>query len=205
MFKFAYLGNKERYCHMNEWDKRYAEGYTGWDIGYVSDPLKAYFDQLVDRSIKILIPGGGNGYELEYLYQLGFKNVFVCDIARYPLDNIRDRLPDLPEEHLLHQDFFTLDDQYDLIIEQTFFCALDPKRRHDYAAKMSDLLLPNGKLVGVLFDIHFDKPGPPYGGDKDEYLNYFSPYFNIDIMDTCHNSIKPRSGNELFVKLTLRD
>ena len=62
------------------WDNRYKEGNTGWDIGTISTPLKEYFNQLKDTSLKILIPGGGNAYEAEYLYKKGFKNVTIVDI-----------------------------------------------------------------------------------------------------------------------------
>ena len=57
----------------NYWTERYANNQTGWDFGYVSAPLKEYFDQLTDRSLRILIPGAGNAYEAEYLWSLGFR------------------------------------------------------------------------------------------------------------------------------------
>jgi thiopurine S-methyltransferase len=63
----------------NAWNNRYLNDDIGWDLGEVSPPLKAYFDQLENKEIKILIPGGGNSYEAEYLLQKGFKNVFVVD------------------------------------------------------------------------------------------------------------------------------
>ena len=42
------------------WETRWQNNETGWDIGYVSPPLKRYFDDLPDKSIKIFIPGAGN-------------------------------------------------------------------------------------------------------------------------------------------------
>jgi hypothetical protein len=44
---------------------------TGWDLGQVSPPLKAYIDQLTDKNLRILIPGCGNSYEAEYLLEKG--------------------------------------------------------------------------------------------------------------------------------------
>ena len=67
------------------WTNRYQENRTGWDIGYPSTPLKEYFDQLDNKALKILIPGAGNAYEAEYLWQQGFKNVHVLDISEIPL------------------------------------------------------------------------------------------------------------------------
>ena len=118
----------------NFWENRYSGKDTGWDIGYISTPLKEYIDQLKDKSIKILIPGCGNSYEAEYLLKNGFKNVFVADYALQPLENLKKRIPEFPDTQLLHKDFFEINEKFDLIIEQTFFCALDPCLREKYSA-----------------------------------------------------------------------
>jgi len=183
------------------WDERYKDKNTGWDIGYVSTPLKTYFDQLENKDFKILIPGGGNSYEAEYLYNLGFKNVYVVDISSIPLQGLQERLPDFSAKHLIHSNFFDLDLKFDLIIEQTFFCALDPNLRPQYVKKSHQLLNENGKIVGLLFDDSLYKDHPPFGGNKEEYKTYFNSMFNIEIMASCFNSIKSRTGRELFIKM----
>ena len=182
------------------WSARYQQGNTGWDIGDISTPLKEYIDQLENKELKILIPGAGNSYEAEYLFNSGFWNVFVCDIAAEPLENLKKRVPDFPEPQLLHSNFFDLKEEFDLILEQTFFCAIQPKNRPEYAIKASELLKTKGKIVGLFFDFELKPDGPPFGGSKEEYLTYFSPYFEIDILERCYNSIPPRQGNELFFK-----
>ena len=73
------------------WDNRYLNNDIGWDLGEVSPPLKAYFDQLENKTLRILLPGGGNSYEAEYLFNNGFKNVFVIDLSSTALDNIKKR------------------------------------------------------------------------------------------------------------------
>lgn len=188
--------------NLNEtfWTDRYRSGEVGWDIGYVSTPLKEYIDQLEDKDLKILIPGGGNSYEAEYLFNKGFSNVSVVDISNIPLDNLLKRVPDFPKENLLHQDFFKLDQTYDLILEQTFFCAQDPNLREKYVSKMHQLLKPKGKLVGLLFNIPLNDDKPPFGGSEAEYRLLFEDEFVIDKMETAHNSIPQRAGNEFFIK-----
>lgn len=180
------------------WENKYKENATGWDIGYASTPLTTYFDQLTDKDLKILIPGGGNCYEAEYLFKKGFKNVFVIDIAKQPLLNFKKRFPDFPENNLIHDDFFNHHQKYDLIIEQTFFCALEPLLRTHYAKKMHQLLSKNGKLIGLLFSFELTEVGPPFGGSLSEYQALFYPNFIIETLEPCYNSIKPRNGNELF-------
>ena len=182
------------------WDNRYKSQNTGWDIGEISTPLKAYFDQLTDKSLKILIPGGGNSYEAEYLFKQGFNNVFVIDISLTALANLQKRIPTFPKNQLIHSNFFELNDTFDLIIEQTFFCAIPPKLRPNYALKACELLKEKGKLVGLLFNIPLFVDRPPFGGTKEEYISYFSPHFNLDIMNPSYNSILSRINEELFIK-----
>lgn len=186
------------------WDNKYRNNDTGWDIGYVSTPIKEYIDQLPDKLVKILIPGGGNSYEAEYLFNNGFKNVYVVDISPIPLENFKKRVPSFPEENLLNLDFFNLNETYDLILEQTFFCALDPKLRKAYVDKMHSLLRPNGRLVGLLFTFPLTEDGPPFGGNKAAYKSLFGKKFTIKTMEVAYNSIPPRQGNELFIKLEKR-
>lgn len=185
----------------NFWTSKYDSKLTGWDIGYVSRPLKEYIDTLNDKNLKILIPGGGNSYEAEYLHNTGFNNVFVIDISKRPLENIKKRVPDFPENHLIHADFFKLEGQYDLILEQTFFCALNPELRTKYVDKMHQLLKNDGKLVGLLFNIPLNEDHPPFGGNEKEYRKLFEQKFDIEIMETAYNSIPARAGNELFIKM----
>ncbi|WP_224489577.1 methyltransferase domain-containing protein [Robertkochia flava] len=180
------------------WENRYKNDQTGWDIGYPSDPIISYVSQLEDRSIDILIPGAGNAWEASWLYENGYKNITVIDIAATPLENFKERMPDFPEHQLLHADLFEHGKRYDLILEQTFFCALLPERRREYAAKMQQLLKPEGKLAGLLFDFPNTGSGPPFGGSKAEYEQLFKPFFKIQKLEPCYNSIKPRRGKELF-------
>jgi SAM-dependent methyltransferase len=155
------------------WENRYKNNDAVWDAGRITTPLKEYFDQLTDKSLKILIPGGGNSYEFEYLINNGFNNVYVLDFAQIPLENIKKRLPLIADEKLIESDFFEHQNQYDLIVEQTFFCALEPGLRKRYVEKMASLLKPNGKLIGLLFQFPLTEAGPPFGGSIEEYKSLF--------------------------------
>ena len=74
------------------WNNRYKTNDFGWDIGDVSEPLKKYIEQLDTKELKILIPGAGNAYEAEFLFKLGFKNVFVLGIFFTAQSSISGRL-----------------------------------------------------------------------------------------------------------------
>ena len=183
------------------WNNRYKNKEMGWDIGYASTPLKNYIDQLEDKEIRILIPGCGNAYEAEYLHLKGFKNVFLLDIAPMALQQFSERVPEFPKKNIIQENFFVHQGSYKLILEQTFFCAINPEIRDKYVHKMHQLLIRKGKLVGLLFAEEFENDHPPFGGTKEEYIKLFSPLFRIQKMELANNSIEARKGKELFIQL----
>jgi SAM-dependent methyltransferase len=183
---------------MSDWDQRYLSGQTGWDLGKVSPPLQQYFDQLQRKDLSILIPGCGNSYEAGYLRENGFTAITLLDISRVLMTRLRATLGDNPGLRLITGDFFDHHDQYDLIVEQTFFCALEPALRPAYVEQTARLLRPGGKLAGLLFDRDF-VGGPPFGGSRQEYRQLLEKNFAIKQLAPCYNSIKPRAGTELFL------
>jgi len=183
----------------NYWNERYQKGETSWDIGYPAPALKEYIDQLDNKNIAILIPGCGNAHEAEYLLKQGFNNVTLIDISSLAAETTKERLSSYGNKlKVIRGDFFELQQKFDLILEQTFFCALDPSLRKNYAEKMYELLKQNGKLVGLLFDRSFED-GPPFGGDTAEYMDLFAPLFDILVMERAYNSIERRAGTEVFI------
>ena len=192
------------------WQQRYEEDSIGWDMGQVSPPLKAYIDQLPEsaKSQAVLVPGAGNAYEVGYLHEQGFTNVTLVDFAPAPIAAFAERYPDFPAKHLICADFFELSPeqyQFNWVLEQTFFCAINPSRRDEYMQQMAALLKPNGKLIGLLFDKDFGRDEPPFGGTKDEYQQRFATHFDIDIMEPSYNSHPARQGSELFIKMHVKD
>ena len=187
------------------WDKFYKNRKLGWDIGYVSTPLKIYFDQLTNKKIKILVPGAGSSWEVEYLFKQGFNNTYLLDFSKEAVNLFLTRFPDFPQNRILIEDFFTHKGKYDLIVEQTFFSSIPRSRRKEYANKMYELLKPKGKLAGLIFNHEFDFSEPPFGGTPQEYKNIFSEKFNFKHFSTAYNSIKPRKGRELFFVFEKKD
>ena len=187
------------------WQGRYAAGRDGWDAHDITPPLRAYFEQLdVARQPRILIPGAGRAYEAEHLHRAGYEHGVVADIAQEALNALAARVPTFPPAHLLLADFFALvpEPPYDCIVEQTFFCALNPALRPAYARQCAALLRPGGTLVGLLFDTDFGPvQEPPFGGSKEEYHEYFAPYFEFRHFETATDSLGPRQGRELFICL----
>lgn len=180
----------------NYWDERYLNHQTGWDIGYVSPPLKQFFDTLTDKHLRILIPGGGNSYEASYLLEQGFDNVTVVDISEVVCQRLVD---DYQKKGLqvVCGDFFEHSGVYDLIVEQTFFCAISPSLRTNYVQKMVKFLSEDGLLAGLLFNRAFEG-GPPFGGSVAEYQALFDKAVFKVTFDLAPASIPPRAGSEVF-------
>lgn len=191
------------------WDERWKNGQTGWDLRTASPPLYEYclqIPQALRPAMRVLIPGCGNGYEARFLLEHGFGNITLLDIAPTAVEIMRQRFEaDLNGDwsdrlQLVCGDFFEHEGQYDLILEQTFFCAIEPVLRPAYVLKMKGLLAPGGRLAGVLFDREFEG-GPPFGGNREEYAALFAPHFTIKTLAPCYNSVAPRTGTEVFVIL----
>lgn len=181
------------------WNNQYISQNMGWDLGQISPPLKAYIDQIKDKNLNILIPGCGNSYEAEYLLQQGFTNINLIDIAPELVERLKIKFKSNPNINIILGDFFQHEGSYDLILEQTFFCALDPALRKKYVEKMANLLKSGGKIAGVLFSRIFEIDGPPFGGSIEEYQELFKDKFDFKIFDSCYNSFHKRVGTELFV------
>ncbi len=186
------------------WSQRYRDGSTGWDIGYAAPQLMAFASEF-DKSSRILIPGCGHAWEAEVLHREGYTEVYIVDWSQEALDDFAARVPDFPQSHLICADFFGLKERYDLILEQTFYCALPPKRRDEYVLKMHELLFERGVLAGLLFDFPLTEDGPPFGGSKEEYETRFSPFFELDVLERSALSIEPRAGRELAFRFKKKE
>jgi len=182
------------------WESRYLEGQTGWDVGYPTTPLKVYIDQLSDKSAQILIPGAGNAYEAKYLSEQGFKNVTIVDISPTAIANVKLAVGESIK--YISGDFFEHEGKYDLILEQTFFCAIDPSLRSTYVSQTAALLKDEGKLVGLLWSEQMNKGTPPFGGNEEEYTALFKSHFKINYMAKAYNSISARQDRELFINFS---
>ncbi|NHM07583.1 methyltransferase domain-containing protein [Flavobacterium sp. CYK-4] len=178
------------------WDNQYIAHSTGWDLGQVAPPIQSYINQYPNKEARVLIPGCGNTYEAEYLLAQGFQNITVIDIAPSLVQTLKEKFQDNPNISVVLGDFFEHQGQYDLIIEQTFFCALPPQMRERYVWKMHQLLAENGKLAGLLFNREFEA-GPPFGGNQESYKLLFQKAFVLNVMEVSHDSVAARADAEL--------
>lgn len=186
------------------WNQRYLETNTPWDLtGPTPEFARLLRDKIIPSRGVALVPGGGRGHDAILLAQSGYE-VDLVDFAPAALAEAQELAAKAGVKiNTYRRDFFQLlespfhQEHYDLVLEYTFFCAIDPAQRASYVQTMARLLKPGGLLVGLFFPLTTDKPGPPFLVERAEVEALFRPYFQIRI-ESPLESVKPRAGREFL-------
>jgi len=126
------------------------------------------------------VPGAGRAYDAAALAADGTRSVVAVDVsptACAEAERYLASLPLKPEVAVVCGDFFSLEGDFDLVWDCTFLCALDPSTRETWAAKMNELLKPDGALCTLIFPI--GKPpgdGPPWDLSLDLLRDLLAPH-----------------------------
>ena len=187
------------------WEHLYRRGGDGWELGRPAPPLERLLraDPPVGR--RALVVGCGRGHEARLLARLG-AHVTAIDLAEAAIAEAR-RLAAAEAEPLAVDfrvaDLFDLRGRppaFDLVVEHTCFCAIDPARRGDYVDAVADALAPDGVLLG-LFYAHGRPGGPPFTTDEAELRRRFAPRFAVEHLAPAGGSALARAGDELLARL----
>ena len=185
------------------WEQRYEKGESGWDLGAETPVFTAISEKL--KPGKVCILGCGNGYDAISFSKKGFS-VTAVDFARTPINNLQIAARSLSLSiETIKKDIFDLipdySSQFDYIIEQTCFCAIDPRKRQQYSNLVHDLLKVGGKLIGLWMPLDKDiiDGGPPFGVKENEIKKLFSTKWKI--IEDCFptQSIEARKGREKLI------
>jgi hypothetical protein len=151
----------------------------------------------------VLVPGGGRGHDAILFAQHHYA-VDLVDFAPEALDAaLREAARQKITVHAYCRDFFDLpavgyhQSAYDLLLEYTFFCAIDPGLRPRYSEAAAAMLKPGGLLAGLFFPLESDKPSPPFLVSEEEVRSLFQKDFDIRIEHPVQ-SVKPRMGREFL-------
>ena len=188
------------------WDQAYKDGNTTWDLGGPT-PAFTHWINNQKKQLSICILGAGNGWDAINFAKKG-HNITAVDFASSAISNMRKgSIACNVNLNLIHLDIFNLDNifqsKFDIVLEYTCYCAIDPSMRSDYVEIVNTILKPGGKFVAILFPL--DKPinedGPPYGVNLIITLESFYQYFSLDTKEYPIHSIKSRKGREIFIIL----
>ena len=104
-----------------------------------------------------------------------------------------------------HMDIFDLnkvyDSHFDVVLEYTCFCAIEPIKRRDYMEMVQYILKTKGELVGLLFPLDKDVSdgGPPFAVQLEPTIKLISDYLYLIKQQISSLSVKSRAGREVFV------
>lgn len=185
------------------WEEKYIKDQTPWDLG---QPNPVFIQTLKDNEFlqpcKILIPGCGRGYDAVAAARLGY-DVTGLDFSPKAISFANELSKKENQKiNFLVKDIFEMEDSFndsfDAVYDYTFFCAINPDKRNQYANKIHNLLKDNGKFVAVLFPVEKRDGGPPFSVDLLESYKLFSQKFQLCFSSKIINSIQPRKGREIL-------
>ena len=186
------------------WEESYQSKEMGWDIGEPTQIFKNWI-QSKSKPLSICVLGTENGWDALHFSKLGHI-VTAVDFAEGAVNNMNDSARRLNLAiNIMHLDIFDLSQHFhqdfDVVLEYTCFCAIDPTRRKDYIEMVSHILKPEGELVGLLFPIDKDPndDGPPFGVDLNATILLFFRYMRLIKKEIPQLSIERRKGREVFV------
>ena len=198
----------EKEYSREDWQGHYESNDLGWDLGHVAPPFVKLWEEGKLPVGKALVPGCGRGHEVIFLAENGFE-VTAIDFSNGAVTYLERALEERSlSGRVLHQDFFGLDNShdgiYDLVLEQTFFCAIAPRQRQDYVRNVTRILKPGGMLVGLFY--HTDKEGgPPYNTTRADITVNFAKNFKILELDKTTLSAAQRKDKEWLGILKKKD
>ena len=182
------------------WEKKYREGQARWDLGCPAPPLiNLLASERAPKAGRLAVLGCGSGQDAMLFASAGFE-VVGFDFAPTAVERARATAKARNLNVLfLQRNIFDLGadfaDCFDLVLEHTCFCAIDPGLRQQYVQTAAKILRPSGCLI-ALFNTSNQLDRPPFGIKPKTILDLFSPYFEVILFQPATDSIASRQGRE---------
>ena len=187
-----------------KWEADYERKTDGWDLGGPTPVFKRLAASGQFTPGRMIVLGAGRGHDAREFARHGFQ-VTAVDFASHAADEMR-RLaePDAPVE-IIQGDLFALPNElhnsFDYVLEYTCFCAIDPKRRAEYADLVTQLLKPDGTYIDLAFPLDGRAGGPPFAVKEAEVMDLFQKRgFKLLSREKPAESVSQRRhAEELFI------
>lgn len=183
-----------------KWETDYERGTDGWDLGGPTPVFKRLASSRQFKPGRMIVLGAGRGHDAREFARHGYQ-VTAVDFSPYAVREM-ERLaePHAPVKILQH-DLFALprelDDSFDYVLEYTCFCAIDPRRRAEYADLVARLLKPQGIYIDLAFPLDIHEGGPPFTVVISEVVDLFvARGFTLIHREIPSDSVEPRRGRE---------
>ncbi|TAH51297.1 MAG: methyltransferase domain-containing protein [Chloroflexota bacterium] len=195
----------------SKWERDYQRGEAGWDIGTPTPVFQRLIRSGEFPPGRILVPCAGRGHDAREFARHGFEVVAV-DFARDAVEAMRALMDDVAlsgnaTRHEIWQgDLFQLPQEwnstFDYVLEYTCYCAIDPKRREEYADMIARVLKKGGKYIALALPLNERVGGPPFTVKPDELIAQLTRRgLKLLHREFPPDSIKPRKGNEELLVL----
>lgn len=186
----------------NFWTDIYqTESEPGWDLKKVSPVIEDALKQLKLPKMRVLVLGAGRGHDAVHFAKQGHL-VTAVDFSPKAYEQFKEIYGTVDNLQYLVQDTFKLDQSYknsfDLIVDHTHFCAINPRDRKKLVKLYKTLLTDEGMLLAVFFAMD-RKSGPPFGSTEWELQQRLNESFQLLYWTRCKNSVERRLGKELLV------
>lgn len=185
------------------WEDIYKRNDIGWDLNGPTPIFVKIANKL--KPGKIIILGCGRGHDAIIFSKLNFE-VTAVDFAPSAI-NYLEKLckKNNIKVNAVQSDIFSLgkyyDNYFDYIIEQTCFCAIDPKRREEYERLVFRILNSAGNLIGLWYplDKAIEDGGPPWGVSRSNLKNIFEKRWIVIKELFSELSVKKRKQREKLI------
>ncbi|KAG0606760.1 hypothetical protein M758_9G165100 [Ceratodon purpureus] len=187
------------------WEQLWKEGITPWDAQGVTPAITTLLKQNKLREGKVLVPGCGSGYDVVAMAS-PTRRVTGLDISKTALEQAQlfaEKSPNAEFIEFQNADFFSFapPSKFDLVFDYTFFCALEPSLREQWAEKMAELLALDGELITLMFPLDEHEGGPPYSVSLEAYEKVLRPHgFHLTSCDAEIPSVESRKGMEKLAR-----
>jgi SAM-dependent methyltransferase len=172
-----------------------------WDLNDAAEAFKDMLHRLKFPKSRILVLGCGGGHDAAFFAQAGHV-VTAVDFSAEAIQKAKATYGHLHNLSFEQMDVFNLPHEwnfsFDVVIEHTLFCAIDPALHQKLITVWKRVLHEEGQLLSVFFTM-LKRMGPPYGITEFELRALLMPHFQFLFWGRLRNSIPDRLGKELFV------
>jgi len=168
------------------WESKYQSRDTRFDLGGPTLTLCDWLDAAKPLPGLAVVPGCGRGHDVLELARRGW-DALGLDFAPSAIHDSREAAAQAglsARARFEQRDFFDLEPLpgspgYSLWWENTCYCAIEPKRRDEYARVAARSIAPGGLLLFSVFPCDGRTGGPPFNIDPGELEPRFAEAFDL--------------------------